>query len=407
MEINFDNFISKIKKYIIKFKEKQKMGNIIDKKFKDKENINKNKNNNISKTKEINIKERNLNQGKNEKYGDDFENSFIDIKKNYKKIQYKEKINSKYIIGDISNFIINSLNLVSLLCQFCLIFSNNQKHKFTLNSYEVLLKVDGIGIKRILNDNFKCPSNIYINEISINFDNTNCRITNISESESEIILEWNNGINTNALNQMFSNCYDIKEIDMTNFDTTGIIEMKQMFQNCYSLKSLNISNFKTQNVKSMIAMFSGCSNLTSIDLSSFDTRSLEGMTHKFKDCKSLTSINLSNFKTGKVGDMFGLFENDILLTSIDLSNFDTSQARSLFNLFKGCSNLEYINLKNFEEKQSSLVNPNNMFEGISDNAFIDIDSSKCPKIYNAIPSDKCIVSALDDNNWRNIQKKWS
>ena len=38
-----------------------------------------------------------------------------------------------------------------------------------------------------------------------------------------------------------------------------------MFSNCYSLTSLNLSNFNTNNVNDMSYMFSGCSSLASLN----------------------------------------------------------------------------------------------------------------------------------------------
>ena len=44
-----------------------------------------------------------------------------------------------------------------------------------------------------------------------------------------------------------------------------------MFSNCLQLKNLNLSSFKTENVIDMSYMFYNCCNLTNLDLSLFDT----------------------------------------------------------------------------------------------------------------------------------------
>ena len=66
--------------------------------------------------------------------------------------------------------------------------------------------------------------------------------------------------------------------------------MKSMFNNCFSLTSLNLSNFNTNNVNNMKYMFYDCSSLTSLNLSNFNTNNVKYMEDMFygvnrKKCK--------------------------------------------------------------------------------------------------------------------------
>ena len=54
-----------------------------------------------------------------------------------------------------------------------------------------------------------------------------------------------------------------------------------MFGHCSGLTSLNLSNFDTSNIVDMSLMFVGCSKLTSLDLSSFNTSNVIKMTQMF------------------------------------------------------------------------------------------------------------------------------
>ena len=47
--------------------------------------------------------------------------------------------------------------------------------------------------------------------------------------------------------------------------------MRSMFNKCISLKELNISNFNTTNVTNMSFMFSKCSSLKELYISNFNT----------------------------------------------------------------------------------------------------------------------------------------
>ena len=62
-----------------------------------------------------------------------------------------------------------------------------------------------------------------------------------------------------------------------------------LFYNCYTLTSLNLSNFNTQNVTNMRYMFYNCKSLTSLDLSNFNTQNVTNMEYMFSYCYLLTS----------------------------------------------------------------------------------------------------------------------
>ena len=47
---------------------------------------------------------------------------------------------------------------------------------------------------------------------------------------------------------MFFECYKLKTLDISGFDTTNITNMSFMFRACESLKSLDLSSFNTHNV---------------------------------------------------------------------------------------------------------------------------------------------------------------
>ena len=60
------------------------------------------------------------------------------------------------------------------------------------------------------------------------------------------------------MNNMFSNCYNLKNINLSNFNTQNVINMSNMFYDCKSLTNINLSNFNTQNFTYMSYMFFGC-----------------------------------------------------------------------------------------------------------------------------------------------------
>ena len=115
---------------------------------------------------------------------------------------------------------------------------------------------------------------------------------------------------------MFLRTPNILDIDISNFDTSKVIDMEYMFIGMSSLTSLDISNFDTSKVTNMECMFYYMSSLTSLDISNFDTSRV---------------TNMQN--------MFALYDEDISkdkLEKIYVNNdFNTSQLTftGFFNMF--------------------------------------------------------------------------
>ena len=86
------------------------------------------------------------------------------------------------------------------------------------------------------------------------------------------------------------------------------------------LATVDLSNFDTSNVTDMRSMFSSCSSLTTLDLSNFDTSKVTSMRSMFMSCISLTSLDLSGFNTSKVTTMSGMFDYCYELTNLTLGN---------------------------------------------------------------------------------------
>ena len=207
----------------------------------------------------------------------------------------------------------------------------------------------------------------------------------------------------NDMNYMFANCSLLTSLNLSKFDTSKVTDMKYMFSNCSSLIYLDISNFNSLKVKNMQHMFTNCLSITSLDLSNFDTSQVTKMDYLFANCLSLTSLDLTNFETSRLTDMKYMFANCSSLTTLDLSNFDISQVTNMNYLFDSCINLEKINLYNFYENIS--LNNSFMFNKIPENSVICINENiTSGKIYNEITNIKCNIIDCT-KNWKSKQKK--
>ena len=60
---------------------------------------------------------------------------------------------------------------------------------------------------------------------------------------------------------MFSTCAQVKELDLTSFDTSNVTTMERMFEQCTGLEYLDLSSFDMSNVTNTYAMFNDCSKV--------------------------------------------------------------------------------------------------------------------------------------------------
>ena len=181
--------------------------------------------------------------------------------------------------------------------------------------------------------------------------------------------------NVTNMEAMFASSSSLTTLNLSTFDTSSVTNMAAMFSSCTNLTKLNLSNFDTVKVTNMTAMFAGCSNLTTIDLSSFDTRNVTNMYAMFQACSSLTTLDLSNWNLNSVTNIQAMFSSCSSLRSVDLSNTDLGSVTNMIAMFAGCSNLTSVNFSNID--LSNVIDMSAMFGGCSNlTTTITIKSSK-------------------------------
>ena len=88
------------------------------------------------------------------------------------------------------------------------------------------------------------------------------------------------------MNSIFSGCRNINYLpDISNWDTSKVIDMKYMFMGNYVLVSLSdISKWNTQNVRFMTGKFAGCRSLKSLPMiDKWDIRNLQDCRTNFNE----------------------------------------------------------------------------------------------------------------------------
>lgn len=164
---------------------------------------------------------------------------------------------------------------------------------------------------------------------------------------------------------MFSSFSSIYSADFSNIDTSEVINMKGMFKGASVLNPIDVSRFDTRKVQDMSEMFSGIRHLSrgsakiTLNLSNFNTSNVVNMKGMFKDSSRITDINMSSFNTSKVTDMSEMFYGATSLPTINLSSFDFQNVTDMNSMFFQLPNLQAVIASRFNT--GKVTNFKNMF----------------------------------------------
>ena len=240
-------------------------------------------------------------------------------------------------------------NIVSAFILICLIYQTRSKkekfsHKLISFGNEITIKINNKGEHYFFYINLRnAIQKIYIkNEEKEYNKDTNKIILESGDNIIRIVLDLDQ---INSLDFMFSECENVTEIDLSNFNSTRANGIYKMFYNCISLTSINFKNFDTSKVTNMQEMFKNCRNLKSLDLSNFNTSLIQNMYEMFSGCKNLITLNLSNFNLSKTYKTQNLLFDCNNLEILDLSNLIISEETNLNSLSSNLPKLKYINFK--------------------------------------------------------------
>ncbi|MBO4571079.1 MAG: BspA family leucine-rich repeat surface protein [Bacteroidales bacterium] len=140
---------------------------------------------------------------------------------------------------------------------------------------------------------------------------------------------------------------ELRELDLSNFNTSNVTNMRSMFNGLRNVTSLDVSSFDTSNVEEMTYMFQYCINLKELDLSNFNTEMVESMSYMFGYCYALENLNVSSFNTENCLNLGYMFYYCESLINLDLSSFNTENATNLGRIFQHCHNLLEVKTPNF------------------------------------------------------------
>ena len=111
---------------------------------------------------------------------------------------------------------------------------------------------------------------------------------NLTEIEN---LRYLNTSEVTTMEDMFKICPKLKDIDLSNFNTSNVASMSYMFYYT-GVEELDVSSFNTTKVTNMARMFCESRNLKKLDLSNFNTTNVTSAPYMFNGCRALKELKL-------------------------------------------------------------------------------------------------------------------
>ena len=272
--------------------------------------------------------------------------------------------------------------------------------------------------------------------VSLDISNFNtAKVTNMGAMFYNSGMEFVNGIenfDTSLVSDMSSmfacpyavgTCYNTKvEIDLSNFDTSGLTNIRQMFRGAKikninlrgfdignitsashlfygcNAETINLNGFNTSNVTDMSWMFAGA-NIAEIDMTPLDTGKVTTMADMFREAFGVKKVNLKGLNTSNVTNMSDMFYRAIYLNTLDMSDLDTSKVTSMRNMFYDVRNLTNLDVSNWDT--SSVTNMNKMFYYASKLTNLDVSNWDTSKVTDMsyMFYDLDYLTSLDVSNW--------
>ena len=99
---------------------------------------------------------------------------------------------------------------------------------------------------------------------------------------------------------IISGCHNLTSVDLSNFDTSKVTNMRGIFYKCYKLRRLDLRNFDTSLITTIQGMFEYCTSLVYINLYNFKIKEDINTNLIFRDTPTNLKICIDDVETQKV-----------------------------------------------------------------------------------------------------------
>ena len=194
--------------------------------------------------------------------------------------------------------------------------------------------------------------------------------------------------------KMFFEDSSLKDINMQGFDTSKIIDMSFMFMKT-GVESLDLSGMDNGKVRSMFEMFDSAEKLKTVNLKNFHTPSVTDMRYMFHNT-SVNNLDFSSFDTSNVDNFEGMFDDTPKLTKLDLSSFNTARVTTMENMFSGAG-VEQLDISSFTIGD---INTTKMFDGAS--KLKQLTLGKQTQLNTSMNIPEAPTNNIYNGHWQNV-----
>lgn len=188
--------------------------------------------------------------------------------------------------------------------------------------------------------------------------------------------------NLTSMYRMFYYCGNLESVEMP-VTSASLTDMSYMFRNCSDLKTLDLTSLNTSGLLTLNSAFMYCSSLTTIDFTGLDLSKVTDMGSTFMGTYSLSTLTgFESMELSSVTTMNRMFYySDISTVEFQSS---LSSIADMQYMFDHCSSLTSVKMAGSINLTASV---SNMFNGVTTTGIFEYNSSyDYNLIINQLPS---------------------
>jgi uncharacterized protein YjbI with pentapeptide repeats len=198
--------------------------------------------------------------------------------------------------------------------------------------------------------------------------------TGINNTAIEEVEKWNTS-NLIDVEGIFANLFNVKNISLTNWDTSKIINAGSMFEGS-SLDNITLKEFNS--LVNATSMFQDANIGLIVGLENLELPNLKFVKSMFSGFSGQETINLTNLNTSEIKSAEEMFSDSTLKTLV-LRRFDNLEdAKAMFKN----ANISDFDLENV--KLQNLISAESMFEEFKGFENIDLDKFSTSKLISTV-----------------------